>query len=127
MYNSSYSRQYLFFPVKSRYTFNGSEAGAAKDLESAVNKICVDDLDLNRIWRGFGSSNHTTFVGAQFVVGKSSPTFTQQSTGSDWHCAIGNNWFIQVSGRKYWEFVEPKYSAYMAPLKGGIFNMWTGR
>lgn len=34
--------------------------------------------------------------------------------------------FIQAAGRKYWEFVEPKYSAYMSPLKGGFFNMWTG-
>jgi len=34
--------------------------------------------------------------------------------------------FIQVAGTKYWEFVEPKYSPYLAPLKGGAANMWTG-
>lgn len=47
------------------------------------------------------------------------------STGSDWHCAGGNNWFIQAVGQKTWEFIEPKYSHYLYPLKGGFFNMWT--
>jgi len=33
---------------------------------------------------------------------------------------------IQVSGIKRWEFIDPIYSAYLSPLKGGFFNMWTG-
>ena len=88
----NYTRQYLFFPVKSRFTFNGSDAGRAAALQEACDKLCIEDLDLDRIWRGFGTKSHTTFVGSQFVIGKSTDTFTNKSTGSDWHCAAGNNW-----------------------------------
>jgi hypothetical protein len=46
--------------------------------------------------------------------------------GSDFHCAAGNNWFVQVVGRKRWEFIMPEHTASVWPLKGGIFNFWTG-
>jgi hypothetical protein len=120
------SKEYLFFPVKSRFTFNGSEAGSAQKLQQAVDDVCQEDLNLDLIWPGFGKKHHTTFAGSQFVIGKSTAEFTNETTGSDWHCAIGNNWFILAAGRKKWEFVEPKYSHFMSPLKGGMFNMWTG-
>lgn len=126
MHASESSTQYLFFPVKSRFTFNGSAAGSAESLQAACDRICSEDLELHRIWPGFGTNHHSKFAGSQFVIGKSTPTFTANSTGSDWHTAIGNNYFVQVAGRKLWHFVEPKYSAYMHPLKGGMFNMWTG-
>ena len=48
------------------------------------------------------------------------------ATGSDFHCAGGNNWFVQVAGRKRWEFIMPEHSARVWPLKGGMFNFWTG-
>lgn len=120
------SKEYLFFPVKSRFTFNGSETGSAHKLQEAVDEICHDDLNLDLIWPGFGQKHHTTFAGSQFVIGKSTAEFTNETTGSDWHCAIGNNWFILAAGRKRWDFVEPRYSHYMSPLKGGMYNMWTG-
>ncbi len=88
----NYSKEYLFFPVKSRFTFNGSEAGRAAQLQEACDQLCVEDLELDRIWRGFASKRHSTFAGSQFVIGKSTDTFTNISTGSDWHCAAGNNW-----------------------------------
>lgn len=122
----NYSKEYLFFPVKSRFTFNGSEAGSVAKLQQAVDEVCAEDFNFDLIWPGFGSKTHTTFAGAQFVIGKSTTEFTNKTTGSDWHCAIGNNWFILAAGRKKWDFVEPKYSHFMSPLKGGMFNMWTG-
>jgi hypothetical protein len=122
----SSSKEYLFFPVKSRFTFNGSDEGAFKLLQDKVDQVCAEDLDFNLIWPGFGSKRHKSFAGSQFVIGKSTTEMTNETTGSDWHCAIGNNWFILVAGRKKWEFVEPQYSHYMSPLKGGLYNMWTG-
>lgn len=126
MHKSNHSTEYLFFPVKSRFSFNGSDAGSAASLQSSVDDLCRKDLDLDRIWSGFGSKRHSTFMGSQFVIGKSTSEWGKNTTGSDWHCAIGNNWFIQAAGRKHWEFVKPEYSPFMAPLKGGMFNMWTG-
>lgn len=35
-------------------------------------------------------------AGAQYVIGKSTEDKSKATTGSDWHCAMGNNWFIQV-------------------------------
>lgn len=126
MYRKEYSTEYLFFPVKSRFSFNGSSEGRAQELQDAVDDICRKDLDFNRIWHGFSNkSTHWNFLASQFVIGKSVNQFNSNSTGSDWHCAGGNNWFIQAVGRKYWEFIEPKYSHYLYPLKGGFFNMWT--
>lgn len=122
----NHSKEYLFFPVKSRFTFNGSEAGSVQKLQDAVDEVCAEDLNFDLIWPGFGSKQHTTFAGSQFVIGKSTVEVGNRTTGSDWHCAIGNNWFILAAGRKKWDFVEPKYSHFMSPLKGGMFNMWTG-
>ncbi len=97
MFDSDSSTQYLFFPVKSRFTFNGSEAGAAEMLDNAVNEVVRQDLDLDRLWKGFATKSHSSYRGAQFVIGKSTnDPFHKNATGSDWHCAPGNNWFIQV-------------------------------
>lgn len=92
LWDKDYAKEYIFFPVKSRFTFNGSDAGSAVRLQQAVDEICREDLDLNRIWPGFSTKAHTTFQGAQLIVGKSTPEFSNKSTGSDWHCAGGNNW-----------------------------------
>lgn len=122
-----YAKEYIFFPVKSRFSFNGSAEGSAQQLQDAVNTLCREDLEVDRLlWRGYSGKTHKNFIAYQMIIGKSTAEFSKQSTGSDWHCAGGNNWFIQVAGKKYWEFIEPRYSPYMAPLKGGAFNMWTG-
>ena len=105
MYDSEYSTKYLFFPVKSRFTFPGSEAGAAEKLDAASNKIIKDDLDLQRIYPGFGTEAHKAYAGGQFVIGKSIKEYDKKlTTGSDFHCALGNNWFIQVAGKKRYCF-----------------------
>jgi hypothetical protein len=69
MWNSESSGQYLFFPVKSRYTFNGSAAGSAQSLQDKCDEICLQDLDLDRIWPTFGTKKHSSYVGSQFVIG----------------------------------------------------------
>jgi len=81
--------------------------------------LIAKDLELDRIWLGFGrKETHSIYTFGQLVIGKSAPVMdSKDSTGSDFHCAMGNNWFVQVKGRKKWQFVEPKYSAFMSPLK----------
>lgn len=92
MLQSSYSKQYIFFPVKSRFTFNGSEEGSSERLQEATNELCYHDLSLDRIRPGFGSKQHSNFLACQLIIGKSTPDITKKSIGSDWHCAGGNNW-----------------------------------
>jgi hypothetical protein len=118
------SKKYLFFPVKSRENFNGSKAGTNGDLMAKMNEVITEDLELDRIWKGFGGKGHRTFFGGQMVVGRGSND-SDATTGTGWHCAPGNNWFAQVTGTKRWYFMDPEYSAYMSPLRGGKVNMQT--
>jgi hypothetical protein len=120
------SKMYLFFPVESRFNFNHSDLGKAKALKEAVNRMVADDLEIGeRIWKGFGTKAHSTYHGAQLIVGRGSND-SDATTGTGWHCAAGNNWFIQVVGKKRWYFMDPVHSAYMSPLRGGKVNMMTG-
>lgn len=119
------SKAYLFFPVKSRFNFNGSDLGSLEALQKEVDDIVLHDLELHRIWNGFGTKAHSTYFGGQIIIGKGSDD-DAQTTGTGWHCAAGNNWFAQVVGGKRWYFMDPKYSAHMFPLRGGRVNMMTG-
>ena len=120
------SKLYLFFPVKSRFSFNHSELGALEVLQDAINEVVQEDLELDRIWKGFGKkSTHKTFYGSQLIIGRGSSN-SSDTTGTGWHCAAGNNWFVQVFGTKRWYFMDPKYSKVMHPLRGGKVNMMTG-
>jgi len=120
------SKLYIFFPVKSRFEFNGTDESTPHQiLADDVNKLTQSDLDLKRIWNGFGTSKHATFFGSQLVMGRGSNT-SDATTGTGWHCAAGNNYFIQVIGKKKWYFMDPEYSALMSPLRGGMVNMNTG-
>jgi hypothetical protein len=102
VFDSNYAKKYLFFPVKSRFMFNGSDAGSAEALQNLCSEIAISDLELNRIFKGFGSKTHKSFIGSQFVIGKSTEDFSKESTGSDWHCAVGNNYFVQVISSIYY-------------------------
>jgi hypothetical protein len=90
--SKDYGKEYIFFPVKSRFSFNGSEAGSDDHLQEAVDELCRSDLGLDRLWPGFATKRHTNFIACQMIIGKSTMEFSNQSTGSDWHCAGGNNW-----------------------------------
>jgi hypothetical protein len=116
------SKKSLFFPVKSRYSSDPSELSKAGALEKEINKLVLTDLDLDRIWPGFGT--HGTFYGSQFIISRGS-NMSDSTTGTGWHCAIGNNWFAQVAGTKRWYFMDPKYSSQMSPGRGGKVNMQT--
>jgi hypothetical protein len=89
------SKTYLFFPVQSRFNFNGSDAGSLKELQKEVNDMVLNDLQLDRIWKGFGTASHSTYFGSQLIIGKGTND-TAETTGTGWHCAAGNNWFAQV-------------------------------
>lgn len=119
------SKKYMFFPVESRHNFNHSDTGTAKELKKRINDVVREDLDLSRIWPGFGTASHKSYHGAQLVIGRGSND-SDATTGTGWHCAAGNNWFAQVVGTKRWYFMDPKYSSQMYPLRGGKVNMMTG-
>lgn len=90
------SKMYMFFPVKSRFSFNHSELGALEDLQNRINEVVLEDLEIDkRIWKGFGTKAHSTYFGSQLIVGQGSND-PAETTGTGWHCAAGNNWFIQV-------------------------------
>mmetsp|Transcript_52631 Transcript_52631/g.61440 ORF Transcript_52631/g.61440 Transcript_52631/m.61440 type:complete len:375 (-) Transcript_52631:412-1536(-) len=117
------SMKYLFFPVKSRVAFNHSSMDSSNELlGDTVNELARVDLDLDRLWRGYGTEEHTTYKGAQIIAGQGGKA---GKTGTNWHCAPGNNWFIQIAGRKRWYFMDQEYSAYMQPQRGGLNNVWT--
>jgi hypothetical protein len=124
--NDANSKVYMFFPVKSRFSFNHSELGTLEVLQSRINEVVLEDLEIDkRIWNGFGTNKHSTYFGSQLIIGQGSND-AKETTGTGWHCAAGNNWFVQAIGRKRWFFLDPKYSAYMFPLRGGKVNMMTG-
>ena len=127
VYDAEHSKSYLFFPAKSRLTFKGLVQDAGELLEKRGNAIVQRDLDLQKIRPGFATPSDKGFISAQFVIGKTSADPSVSPTGSDFHCAAGNNWFIQVVGRKRWEFIMPEYSAYVWPLKGGLYNFWNAQ
>ncbi len=64
------SKHYLFFPVKSRFNFNGSDIGSLEALQEEINKIALEDLQLERIWPGFGTKIHKTYFGSQLIIGQ---------------------------------------------------------
>lgn len=120
------SKTYLFFPVKSRFQVDqGSQP--KRDFEEVVNEVVQNDLELSkRLWNGFGfKESHPTFIGSQMILGRGT-NGTVDTTGTGWHCAPGNNWFIQVAGSKRWYFMDPKYSAFMLSMRGGTVNMLSG-
>lgn len=120
------SKMYLFFPVQSRTNFNGSDMGMTEKLKEAVNNLVHEDLELGtRIWPGFGGKNHKNYYGAQLIIGRGTND-SEATTGTGWHCAVGNNWFAQVVGKKRWYFIDPVHSALLSPLRGGKVNMMTG-
>jgi len=120
------SKMYLFFPVESRTNFNGSDSGQSAKLKKAVNDLVWEDLELGtRIWNGFGTPNHQGFHGSQLIIGRGTND-SEATTGTGWHCAAGNNWFVQVVGKKRWYFIDPVNSAVLSPLRGGKVNMQTG-
>lgn len=125
--NNKDSKSYLFFPVKSRFNFNGTADSTPHEvIQSAVNKLAIEDLEINkRIWNGFGTAAHSVYVGTQLIFGRGTNS-SDATTGTGWHCAPGNNFFVQVAGKKRWYFMDPEYSAVMSPLRGGMVNMMTG-
>jgi hypothetical protein len=125
IYSDKNSKLYLFFPVKSRNQLTKMGKAEAERLVQNVNTLVAEDLEIhNKIWSGFGTSAHSTFGGSQLVIGRG--TADNTTTGTGWHCAIGNNYFIQVVGKKRWYFLDQKNSAMMQPVRGGMFNINTG-
>lgn len=111
------SKKYLFFPTKARTYLYKISKEKYKELENKVNNLILKDLEVNKIlWKDFGTKKHRQFVGSQFIIGRGIND-SDQTTGSGWHCAIGNNWFVQVIGRKRWYFLDPKYTYLLTPMR----------
>eukprot|EP00968_Pinguiococcus_pyrenoidosus_P008320 scaffold585_cov237-Pinguiococcus_pyrenoidosus.AAC.4 len=127
----------LFFPVKSRFLFHSNYS--TTEVSKHINEVVKDDLDLDRIYEGFGGPYHLAYQTAQFVAAHGSkygPLEGQEkvpindgrlTTGTSWHCAMASNWFILVVGKKRWYFMDPKYSLYMQPAINGKVSVQTFR
>jgi hypothetical protein len=108
---------FLFFPF---YPSTKAQT-ASNPMNKAVNTLVQDDLDIDRIWKGFGNyDTHSTFLGHQLSMGRTKKGQKKGTTTFDWHCEPGSNWFVQVSGTKEWWLMDPKYSSYMMTNHTGI-------
>jgi hypothetical protein len=115
------SKKYLFIPVKSRMQ-SVAKVDRADALNARINQVVQKGLDLDRIWKGFGTDKHKNFHGLQMIFGRGT-TDSDTTTGTGWHCAPGNNWFVQVMGMKRWYFLDPHYSKWTKPIGHGISAM----
>ena len=84
------SLEYLFFPALSR------DKGLSTELLDNVDNTVRGDLELDRIFKGFGTKSHESFAGTQMIIGRGREIDSQETTGTGWHCDIANNYFIQV-------------------------------
>jgi len=119
------SSKYIFFPAKARYRTQ-KDIQEGEMFQRELDELVVSDLELDRIWKGFGTSVHPNFKGAQVVVGKGKKN-PRLTTGSGWHCAIGGNWFIQVHGGKRWWFVDQEHADLLLPLRIGKIAFHSSR
>lgn len=85
-------------------------------LLAAKAEELIQDLELERIRKGWGKKGHTNYIGQQMFIGRGLDD-KDAYQGIGWHTEPGNNWFIQVVGMKRWYLVEPKNSALMLPTK----------
>ena len=122
IYGNNESKMYAFFPIKSRTNVQSSEVKlAAEDLQNQIDLLVHDDLELDsKIWKGFGTNKktHSTFEGSQMIFGQGFND-TSKTTGTGWHCAIGNNYFVKVIGRKRWFFINPNFTKHLNPGRIG--------
>jgi hypothetical protein len=103
---NSTPENYLFFPHLSRFKYSPEEMLKFQALVKDANDLVSRDLQLEeKLWKGFGTASHSTFKGSQILVGQGKKAdFNEQttSTGTGWHCAIGNNYFVQVWSTSTW-------------------------
>lgn len=127
--NNENSTKYIFFPVNTRKDNNNKDQHLYKNNELAeneINKLVNNDLDIQKIlWNSFGTKKHKTYVNSQLIIGRGYKNINS-TTGTGWHCAMGNNWFVQVIGKKRWYFLNPKYSSLFHPLRVGPVAMQVG-
>lgn len=122
-----HTSKYLFFPVQSRFQLDVQDQArdAQQRLSRAVNELVRKDLQLDRIRPGFGGPTHRRFVGSQIIVGYGQRT-PEETTGTGWHCAFSNNFFVQVAGGKRWYLISPEMSSFLYPVRNGVNSFMTG-
>lgn len=103
----------FIFPQLAHAETNGTDPGKSAEIVKEV----MDDLEIERIRPGFGSKSHANLIGQQFFMGRRRETSGQGYRGVNWHSEPGNNWFVQVVGKKRWFLMSPKHSALMLPKK----------
>ena len=83
---------------------------------AAKSDELVEELGLHRVREGWGKKNHINYIGQQFFIGRGLKDELSYK-GVGWHTEPGNNWFIQVIGKKRWYVMAPQHSALMRPIK----------
>ena len=105
------SKSIMFFPF-----FEDREKVLKDPLVQKMNELVKNDLEADRIWKGFGAfETHSSMVGHQFSISRKKVGTNESSTTFDWHTEPGSNWFAQISGTKFWYFMDAKYSSIMSP------------
>lgn len=102
----------FIFPQMAHADSNGTDPETA----AATVRELMADLDIERIRPGFGTKEHSNLIGQQFFMGRRVDT-PGAYKGVNWHTEPGNNWFVQVVGKKRWFVMDPKHSALMLPKK----------
>ena len=112
---------YLLFPMMNRL----KPTAEYNELKTATDKLVADEMEIgNVIWNGFGNSKHTSYKGTQLLFAKGLPSLSR-TTGTGWHNALPNNFFVQVVGKKRWYFMDPKYTYMFKPLRVGWVSFMT--
>jgi hypothetical protein len=62
LFDSEHSKEYLFFPAKSRFSFPGIAQEEAARLEARGNEILKQDMNLNKIRPGMADPNDALFA-----------------------------------------------------------------
>lgn len=102
----------FIFPQFAINEFNNTDPVAL----AAKSEELMEELEIHRVREGWGKKGHTNYIGQQLFIGRGLKR-EEAYKGVGWHTEPGNNWFIQVIGKKRWYLISPKDSAFMRPIK----------
>lgn len=83
------------------------------------NNDLLDDLEFGDRVKPWAYKEDYAPYAAQMFLGFGAGE-KKNTTGTLMHCASSANIFVQAQGSKYWEFVNPRYSALLYPSLGAL-------